>query len=132
MGGQRALVIDMHAHCVIPEAMALMGIQMGASSSFRPDLNMMSTVEQRLAVMDAQGIDMQALSINPFWMKADRELADKVVRLQNQKLAEAVAAYPKRFVAFASVALQHPDLAVQQLEEGVKKLGLREIGRAHV
>ena len=61
VGGQRALVIDMHAHCVIPEAMALMGIQMGASSSFRPDLNMMSTVEQRLAVMDAQGIDMQAL-----------------------------------------------------------------------
>ena len=43
-----------------------MGIQMGASSSFRPDLNMMATVEQRLATMDAQGIDMQALSINPF------------------------------------------------------------------
>ena len=33
--------------------------------------------------------------------------------------------HPDRFVAFASVALQFPDLAVQQLEHAVKKLGLR-------
>ena len=30
-----------------------------------------------------------------------------------------------RFVAFATVAMQHPDLAVKQLEDGIKKLGLR-------
>src|SRR5205814_10148426 len=30
-----------------------------------------------------------------------------------------------RFVAFATVALQHPDLAAQQLEDGMKKYGLR-------
>jgi aminocarboxymuconate-semialdehyde decarboxylase len=36
-----------------------------------------------------------------------------------------VAAHPDRFVAFASVALQHPDLAAEQLEDGVKRLGLR-------
>jgi aminocarboxymuconate-semialdehyde decarboxylase len=125
VGGKRALVIDVHAHCVVPEAMALMGLKVGATSSFRPDLNMMATVDQRLAAMDAQGIDMQALSINPFWSKADRDLAAQIIRLQNEKLAEAVAAYPQRFVALASVALHHPDLAVQQLEEGVKKYGLR-------
>jgi predicted TIM-barrel fold metal-dependent hydrolase len=34
-------------------------------------------------------------------------------------------AHPDRFVTLASVALQYPDLAVQQLEDGVKKLGLR-------
>ena len=125
VGGKRALVIDVHAHCVVPEALALMGIKIGATPSFRADLNMMTSVEQRLAAMDAQGIDMQALSINPFWMKADRDLATKIIQLQNEKLAEAVAAYPQRFVAFASVALQFPDLAAQQLEEGVKKYGLR-------
>jgi aminocarboxymuconate-semialdehyde decarboxylase len=32
---------------------------------------------------------------------------------------------PERFVAFASVALQYPDLAAQQLEHAVKRLGLR-------
>jgi aminocarboxymuconate-semialdehyde decarboxylase len=36
-----------------------------------------------------------------------------------------VSAHPDRFVAMASVALQHPDLAAQQLEDGVKRLGLR-------
>ncbi|HYT48160.1 MAG TPA: amidohydrolase family protein, partial [Burkholderiales bacterium] len=33
-----------------------------------------------------------------------------------------------RFVAFASVALQYPDLAVEQLDYAVKKLGLRGAG----
>ena len=33
--------------------------------------------------------------------------------------------YPDRFVAFASVALQFPELAAAQLEEGVKKYNLR-------
>jgi aminocarboxymuconate-semialdehyde decarboxylase len=36
-----------------------------------------------------------------------------------------VSAHPDRFVAMASVALQHPDLAAEQLEDGVKRLGLR-------
>ena len=45
--------------------------------------------------------------------------------IQNEKLAESFAANPDRFVAFATVAMQHPELAVQQLEYGVKKLGLR-------
>ena len=45
--------------------------------------------------------------------------------MQNEKLAEACGAHPDRFVAFASVALQHPDLAARQLEDGVKKYGLR-------
>ena len=42
-----------------------------------------------------------------------------------RKLAEFCGKYPDRFVAFASLALQYPDLAVQQLEEGVKKFGLK-------
>src|ERR1700730_7121618 len=45
--------------------------------------------------------------------------------MQNEGLAALCAEHPDRFVAFASVALQFPDLAAQQLEEGVKKLGLR-------
>ena len=73
--------------------------------------------------MDEQGIDVEALSINPYWYKAERDVARALIKLQNEKLAELCAAHPDRFVAFASVALQHPDLAVEQLEEGVKKLG---------
>ena len=75
--------------------------------------------------MDEQGIDIEALSINPFWYRAERDLATQVIKIQNERLAEFCATYPDRFVAFASVALQFPDLAVQQLEHAVKKLGLR-------
>src|SRR5205807_7210082 len=81
--------------------------------------------ERRIKEMDAQGIDMEALSINPAWYRADRDVATKVIDIQNEALAGFCAKYPDRFVAFASVALQFPDLAVQQLVEGVKKLGLR-------
>src|SRR5204862_513980 len=70
----------------------------------------------------------QALSINPYWYKADRDLARQIVSIQNENLAQACAANPDRFVAFATVALQHPDLAAEQLEEGVKKYGLRGAG----
>ena len=82
-------------------------------------------IEERLKGMDAQAIDMEVLSINPFWYRKDRETAAKIVELQNEKLAELCALRPDRFAAFASLTLQYPDLAVQQLEAAVKKHGLR-------
>jgi predicted TIM-barrel fold metal-dependent hydrolase len=70
-------------------------------------------------------IDMEVLSINPFWYGKDRDTAAQIVKVQNEKLAELCAARPERFAAFASLALQYPDLAVQQLETAVKKQNLR-------
>ena len=70
-------------------------------------------------------IDMEVLSINPFWYGKDRDTAAEIVKVQNEKLAELCASKPDRFAAFASLALQFPDLAVQQLETAVKKQGLR-------
>src|SRR5919109_2147470 len=129
VNGRRAKVVDIHAHCAVPEAMALMGLKLGApGSSLPPLLHMATQVGERLRAMDEQGIDVEALSINPYWYKADREVATQIIKLQNEKLAEACAANPDRFVAFATVALQHPDLAAEQLEEGVKKYGLRGAG----
>src|SRR5207244_5176484 len=80
---------------------------------------------RRISEMDAQGIDMEAISINPAWYRAERDVATQVIKIQNERLAEYCAKYPDRFVAFASVPLQFPDLAVQQLVDGVKRLGLR-------
>lgn len=122
VGGQRIKTIDIHAHCIIREAQELLGIP------FR-DIRFGRGIEevgaQRLAVMDEQGIDMEALSINPTWYRAERSVAERVVSIQNEHLAEYCAQYPDRFVAFASVALQFPELAAQQLEHAVKQLGLR-------
>jgi aminocarboxymuconate-semialdehyde decarboxylase len=84
-----------------------------------------TALTERLAAMDAQGIDMEVLSINPWWYRTEREVAEKIIQIQNEKLAEACAATPDRFLGFASVALQYPDLAARQLEDGVRKYGLR-------
>src|SRR5437899_8474616 len=129
VSGQRTKVVDVHAHCAVAEAMALMGMKLGAPGpATRPDLSMATHVSERLRAMDEQGIDVEALSINPYWYTADRDLARQIIKIQNEKLAEACAANPERFVAFATVALQYPDLAAEQLEEGVKKYGLRGAG----
>src|SRR5437773_7091594 len=127
VSGKRAKTVDVHAHCAVPEALALMNLKLGGPL-YRPDLDMATAVAARLRAMDEQGIDVEALSINPNWYEADRDLAKQVIQIQNEKLAEACAANPERFVAFATVALQHPDLAAEQLEEGVKKYGLRGAG----
>jgi aminocarboxymuconate-semialdehyde decarboxylase len=129
VNGKRVKVVDVHAHCAVAEAMALMGMTLGTPSpASRPDLSMVTHVSERLRAMDAQGIDVEALSINPYWYKADRDLARQICTIQNEKLAQACAANAERFVAFATVALQHPELAAEQLEEGVKKYGLRGAG----
>jgi aminocarboxymuconate-semialdehyde decarboxylase len=124
VNGKRVKTVDVHAHCAVPEALALMNLKL-EGRALRPDLDMASQVAVRLQAMDEQGIDVEALSINPNWYKTDRDLAKQIIKIQNEKLAEACAANPTRFVAYATVALQHPDLAAEQLEEAVKKYGLR-------
>jgi aminocarboxymuconate-semialdehyde decarboxylase len=120
VNGKRVRTVDVHAHCHIPEANALMGSKVQSPS--------LVISPERVKVMDAQGIDIEALSINPiFWYRAESDLAAQVVKLQNEKLADICEAQPDRFVGLASVALQHPELAAEQLEYAVKQLGLRGV-----
>jgi aminocarboxymuconate-semialdehyde decarboxylase len=123
VAGKRVKVIDVHAHCVIPQAMELTGQKLTGQT--KGQLQQVIQFDERLGAMDAQGIDMEALSINPVWYRMERDLVTKVIQIQNEKLAELCATHPDRFVAYASLALQYPDLAVQQLEDGMKKYGLR-------
>jgi aminocarboxymuconate-semialdehyde decarboxylase len=124
VNGKRVKTVDVHAHCAVPDAMALMGLKVTGQPNL-PNVLVMTQAAERIRAMDEQGIDVEALSINPYWYKADRDVAQKLITIQNEKLAEACAANPERFVAFATVALQFPDLAAEQLEQGVKKYGLR-------
>ena len=43
-----------------------------------------------IAAMDAQGLDVAALSINPYWYHAGYEAAAEVVRIQNKRLLRLV------------------------------------------
>ena len=126
VGRRRVKVIDIHCHCVIPEAVEIVKGTPLADAARGGGPNILGP--QRLELMDRQGVDIQALSINAYWWyAADRDLARRIVDVQNEKLAAWVAGHPDRFVAFASVALQYPDLAAEQLERAVKDLGLRGV-----
>jgi aminocarboxymuconate-semialdehyde decarboxylase len=122
VGGKRVKTVDIHAHCAVPAAMALMG------RTLETEALLMTNTDARLRAMDEQGIDVEALSINPYWYTADRDVAQKLIEIQNETLAQICAGEPDRFVAFATVALQHPDLAVEQVERGIKRYGLRGVG----
>jgi aminocarboxymuconate-semialdehyde decarboxylase len=125
VGTRRIKVVDVHCHCIVPEvADAVRGTKLAANAGSATGPNVLGPA--RLRIMDEQGLDVQALSINGYWWyAADRDLARRIVQIQNEALAKWVAAHPDRFVALASVALQHPDLAAEQLEDAVKRLGLR-------
>ncbi len=124
VGSRRVKVVDVHCHCVVPEVAEVVKGTRLANSAGGGGNTILGPA--RLQLMDQQGVDVQALSINGYWWyAADRDLARRIVQVQNEGLAKWVAAHPDRFVAFASVALQHPDLAAEQLEDGVKRLGLR-------
>lgn len=129
IGGKRIKVIDVHCHCVIPEVAAVVkGTPLERSAGGGGGGGGSVLGPARIKQMDEQGLDMQALSINGYWWyAADRELARKIVQVQNEGLAKWVSAHPDRFVAMASVALQHPDLAAEQLQDAVKRLGLRGV-----
>ena len=126
VGGKHVKTVDAHSHCYFHEALNLLGD--GAAKIMPPVKGAQEhfiVIEERLKAMDAMAIDMEILSINPYWYGKDRDLAEANVKVQNEKLAELCASRSDRFGAFASLALQFPDLAVQQLETAVKKQGLR-------
>lgn len=130
LGGRRVRTVDVHAHCYFQAAIDLMGADAkgvlppvkGVPQHF---LQQDDVLAGRLAAMDAMGIDQQVLSINPFWYRKDRETAEAICRIHNESFAELCARHPRRFAAFGSLAMQFPDLAVRQLEDAVKKYGLK-------
>jgi aminocarboxymuconate-semialdehyde decarboxylase len=126
IGGRRVKVVDIHAHCVIPEvADVVKGTPFEANAGGRARGPMVMGPD-RLRAIDELGIDVQVLSMNGFWFYgAERDLAAKIVKLQDEKMSEWCAAHPDRYAALSSVALQFPDLAAEQLEYAVKKLGAR-------
>jgi aminocarboxymuconate-semialdehyde decarboxylase len=124
IAGKRIKTVDVHAHCIVPDAAKVINHALEA-----PGL-LWSNIGDRLAQMDKSGVDVEALSINPFWYRAERDAAAELIRIQNEQLTEFCASHPDRFVAFATAALQFPELAAEQLEHAVKRLGFRGVGVA--
>lgn len=134
INGERVRTIDMHAHILVPEVWELIEGYERAESDIgaflrSPMAPRLTSIDGRLEDMDRQGIDVQALTLHfqhqHDW--AEPELADAIVRLLNEKMAEVVALHPDRLVGLGAVSLQHPELAVEQLDYLMEELDLRGV-----
>jgi len=130
VGGRRVMTVDVHAHMqfpdfwkVVPKDYPLPDYVQAAAQAYWKQPTTFDprgpVVDQLLRDMDEMGLDMRAMSMNPppYWV-VEPELARQVIRVQNEKLAELAAARPDRFVGLGNMALHHPALAVEQIEEG--------------
>ena len=130
IGGKRIRTVDVHCHTAIREVGPLTKdtpLERRAQRQLAVPGNN-PTLDKRIATMDAQGIDVEAISINEWWYAADRDLARKICEVQNERLMALCGQEPARLVAFATVPLQFPDLAADMLEVAMKQQGLRGAG----
>ncbi|MBI2203634.1 MAG: amidohydrolase [Candidatus Rokubacteria bacterium] len=85
------------------------------------------TIEERLGDMDAQGVDMHVLSIHtPFFgYHLDAAQGAQLAREVNDDIAGMVRQHPQRFAGLATLPVQDPRAAIEELERAVTKLGLK-------
>ena len=139
--------VDVHAHVAVPAVEALLAGEPGHAEQQRIDavtageasisynrahfgqlIPRLTDLDVRLAAMDKAGVDMQAVAPVPqshAW--AGRALAERIVAVTNEAVAGFCARQPGRLLPVGTVALQHPDLAAEQLRHAVTALGLRGV-----
>ncbi len=85
-------------------------------------------LEVRLKSMDMQRVAVHALSLMPpmvYW--GDSSLGLRLARLVNDAMAEANRAHPDRFVFLATLPMQDPEAAVNEVDRAVTQLGCRGV-----
>ena len=145
--GTTGPAVDVHAHVAVPAVEALLADEPGYAEQQRADAATMgeastaynrthfaqviprlTDLDVRLAAMDKAGVDMQAVAPVPqSYAWAGRALAERIVALTNEAVAGFCARQPGRLLPVGTVALQHPELAAEQLRHAVTEMGLRGV-----
>jgi aminocarboxymuconate-semialdehyde decarboxylase len=138
----RPVVIDVHAHVLVPEVMratyaqsqyahTVAGKDQGSTHGMpEPLLRRMTEAPLRLAQMDATGVDIQVIS--PSIMQQctyglEPEQALELERMGNEAVADVVARHPDRLVGLGSLPLQDVALSAAELERCMRELDLRGV-----
>ncbi len=124
--------ITLEEHFVFPGAFDLTFHPLGLPPEAwrRIEARLLDATEERIPLMDANGIEMQVLSLtaNGIQAEPDRRRAIDKAKACNDWLAEKfVAAHPTRFAGFAAVALQDPEAAAAEAERAVTQLGFKGV-----
>lgn len=141
-------VIDFHAHLLVPEVYAVTAAHsMFVKSNADPDMDeaarqvvrrceafvvgRMADTTDRIARMDAMGVDRQVLSSSlvhqaTYWAEPRESL--RLEQKLNDRMAEVTAANPRRLIGLGGVPLAAPELAVGELARCMTELGLAGVG----
>ena len=139
--------VDVHGHLLVPQVNALAAghpreeadatAERAAFSAHSIEINQaqikrvfpqLTDVATRLADMAASEVTHQVVGPMPmhrYW--ADPNLAMSLSRTVNEAVAAHCAQAPSQLVGLGTLPLQHPDLAVTELEYAVKDLGLKGV-----
>ena len=84
-------------------------------------------VARRLRDMDVMGVDVQVLSATPqtYLYNQDASLGATAAAIQNDQIAKLVKENPQRFMGIATLPMQSPEKAADELRRAMTKLGLR-------
>ena len=85
-------------------------------------------LKQRIAEMDATGVDVQAISLTtPMNYWGDAAISANLAKLWNDGASAAHLAYPTRLVAFLTLPMLYPDRAIEELGRASKLPGMRGV-----
>lgn len=139
--GRRGRTIDCQSHLYVPEMVKIMEQRRSEPVVYRKGedryvrmgdwhrkiLPKHMDVAAKLADMDANGIEITAISINdpgPEWFGND---GVRVARIANDFVADLARKHPSRFIGLCVLPLHDLKAAMAELDRCVKGLGMRGI-----
>jgi aminocarboxymuconate-semialdehyde decarboxylase len=140
-----AQTIDIHTHILTEETMRLLGKEAPkiapkltpidgdnaileiSGVPYRPFPRGGWEVERRFKDMDAADVDVHVLSATPqtYLYNEEASLGVATSALQNDAIAALVKTHPERFMGIATLPMQAPEHAADELTRAVHTLGLR-------
>lgn len=126
MSSKSELLIDVHHHIAVPEAIALMKAKQIPSAHMYPDW----APEHSIARMDLVGVAAAILShTTPASLECgDQALTSKLARIINESAARMIQDYPTRCGAFATLPMPNVEASLKELEYALDVLGLDGVG----
>jgi aminocarboxymuconate-semialdehyde decarboxylase len=142
----RSLTLDIHSHVGVPQAAAFVQPHLdpatvplahfqspdtkAVNDKQEVDLKTRITgVDERLADLDAMGLDMQLIMPPPpqCYYTVPLDIAVQAARIINDGLAEYVSRTPDRFVALGTVPMPDGNEAAKELERCIMTLGFKGV-----
>ena len=103
-------------------------IQVGLHLRTGPIVRQFIDLDERLQIMDRQGLGMHALSLTqPMVYWADDDLGMQLCQAFNDAISAAHLKHPDRFIGFACLPFQNPHLALEELERAAKLPGIKGV-----